>query len=149
MQIPSALPGSASALIGTTRRSRRAHCGDLTLSSSIPVSGPRTVCKCVRQGEPSPIINHAELFLLTEPRTLVFFKLQSVVMDALNWVKPQVLFLRLHDARERAYREEVVADEFDRFVRFTRCMTRRSISPAWSSRPSVKWRSCGNRPAIR
>src|SRR4051812_29006133 len=62
----------------------------------------------VRQGEPSPIIRHAELFLLTEPRTLVLFKLESVIMDALNWVKPQVLFLRLHDARERPYREQVV-----------------------------------------
>src|SRR5688500_19954777 len=65
----------------------------------------------VRQGEPSPIVKHAELFLLTEPRTLVLFKLHSVVMDALNWVKPQVLFLRLHDTRERSYREQVVTDE--------------------------------------
>src|SRR5215207_6960894 len=71
----------------------------------------------VRQGEPSPIVKHAELFLLTEPRTLVLFKLRSVVMDALNWVKPQVLFLRLHDTREHSYREQVVADEFDRFMR--------------------------------
>src|SRR5687768_3570295 len=70
----------------------------------------------VRQGEPSPIVRHAELFLLTEPRTLVLFKLQSVVMDALNWVNPQVLFLRLHDTRERTYREQVVTDDFDRFV---------------------------------
>jgi hypothetical protein len=31
----------------------------------------------VRQGEPSPIVSHAELFLLTEPRTLVLFQLQS------------------------------------------------------------------------
>src|SRR5918994_706736 len=74
----------------------------------------------VRQGEPSPIVKHAELFLLTEPRTLVLFKLRSTVMDALNWVKPQVLFLRLHDTRERSYREQVVTDEFDRFVRFNR-----------------------------
>src|SRR3954447_15535607 len=74
----------------------------------------------VRQGEPSPIVHHAELFLLTEPRTLVLFKLQSVVMDALNWVNPQVLFLRIKDTRERAYREQVVTDEYDRFVKFTR-----------------------------
>src|SRR5882672_1712098 len=57
----------------------------------------------VRQGEPSPIIRHAELFLLTEPRMLVLFKLQSVVMDVLNWVNPQVLFLRIRDTREHAY----------------------------------------------
>src|SRR3954466_1383737 len=74
----------------------------------------------VRQGEPSPIVRHAELFLLSEPRTLVLFKLQSVVMDALNWVNPQVLFLRIKDTRVHTYREEVVTDEFDRFVRFNR-----------------------------
>src|ERR1041384_8175154 len=53
----------------------------------------------VRQGEPSPIVRHAELFLLTDPRSLVLFKL-APVMDVLNWVNPQVLFLRLHDTRE-------------------------------------------------
>src|SRR5215203_6856612 len=69
----------------------------------------------VRQGEPSEIVRHAELFLLTDPRSLVLFKLQPV-MDVLNWVQPQVLFVRLHDTRERAYREKVVTDEMDRFV---------------------------------
>src|SRR2546430_6546412 len=49
----------------------------------------------VRQGEPSPIVRHAELFLLTEPRKLVLFKLKSDVMEALNWVNPQVMFLRI------------------------------------------------------
>ena len=29
----------------------------------------------VRQGEPSQIVKHAELFLLTDPRSLVIFKL--------------------------------------------------------------------------
>src|SRR5437667_6349735 len=67
----------------------------------------------VRQGEPSPIISHAELFLLTDPRSLVLFKL-APVMDVLNWVDPQVLFVRLRDTRERAYREEIVTDENDR-----------------------------------
>ena len=74
----------------------------------------------VRQGEPSPIISHAELFLLTEPRQLVLFKLQSQVMEALNWVNPQVLFLRLHDTHERTYRERAVTDQFDRFIKFER-----------------------------
>ena len=46
----------------------------------------------------------------------MLFKLQPV-MDVLNWVQPQVLFVRLHDTRERAYRERVVTDEMDRFVR--------------------------------
>jgi len=73
----------------------------------------------VRQGEPSQIVKHAELFLLTDPRSLVIFKL-APVMDVLNWIQPQVLFLRLHDIRERGYREKVVTDEHDRFVRFQR-----------------------------
>ena len=106
-------------------------------ASSAPAAPPRTLwgldpfqlytrfwaahgVQVVRQGEPSPIVRQAELFLLTEPKTLVLFKLQSVVMDALNWVHPQVLFLRLHDTRERTYREQAVTDQFDRFLRFTR-----------------------------
>src|ERR1700749_2720458 len=71
----------------------------------------------VRQGEPSEIVRHAELFLLAESATLALFRL-SDVMDALNWIKPQVLFVRLHDTRERGYREHVVTDEFDQFVKF-------------------------------
>ena len=108
----------------------------------------------VRQGEPSPIVKHAELFLLTEPRTLVLFKLQSVVMDALNWVNPQVLFLRLHNTRERAYREQVVTDPYDRFVKFTRLYDRwdhlarvvltpeREVAELWQSAPDplTGWR---------
>jgi lipopolysaccharide/colanic/teichoic acid biosynthesis glycosyltransferase len=108
----------------------------------------------VRQGEPSPIVKHAELFLLTEPRTLVLFKLQSVVMDVLNWVNPQVLFLRLHDTRERAYREQVVTDEYDRFVKFTRLYEtsdhlarvvltpEREVAQLWQSAPDplTGWR---------
>src|SRR5688500_5065040 len=65
----------------------------------------------VRQGEPSPIVTHAELFLLTEPKTLVLFQLQSRVMDALNWINPPVMFLRLHATRPRAYRMEAQTDE--------------------------------------
>jgi lipopolysaccharide/colanic/teichoic acid biosynthesis glycosyltransferase len=73
----------------------------------------------VRQGEPSEIVNHAELYLLTDPRSLVLFKM-SAVMDVLNWIKPQVLFLRLHDGRDRGYREKVITDTDNRFIRFQR-----------------------------
>jgi lipopolysaccharide/colanic/teichoic acid biosynthesis glycosyltransferase len=108
----------------------------------------------VRQGEPSPIVNHAELFLLTEPKTLVLFKMQSVVMDVLNWVNPQVLFLRVKDTREHSYREQVVTDEFDRFVRFNRVYDtsehlarvvltpEREVAQLWQSAPDplTGWR---------
>jgi lipopolysaccharide/colanic/teichoic acid biosynthesis glycosyltransferase len=101
----------------------------------------------VRQGEPSEIVKHAELFLLTESRTLTLFRLGDVI-DALNWIKPQVLFLRLHDSREHGYREHVVTDEFDQFVRFERIydasgrLTRvvltpdRDIAKLWQSAPN-------------
>src|ERR1700689_2975236 len=73
----------------------------------------------VRQGEPSEIVKHAELYLLTDPRSLVLFRMISVI-DMLNWLKPQALFLRLHDGRERGYREKVITDDDNRFVRFQR-----------------------------
>jgi lipopolysaccharide/colanic/teichoic acid biosynthesis glycosyltransferase len=73
----------------------------------------------MRQGEPAEVVPQAELFLLTDPRSLPLFKL-SDVMDVLNWVDPTVLFIRLHDPRERSYRERVVTDSGDRFVRFQR-----------------------------
>lgn len=73
----------------------------------------------VRQGEPSQIVKHAELFLLTDPRSLCLFKL-APIMDVLNWIEPTVLFIRLHDTRERGYRERAVTDPADRFVRFER-----------------------------
>jgi lipopolysaccharide/colanic/teichoic acid biosynthesis glycosyltransferase len=73
----------------------------------------------VRQGEPSEIVKDAELYLLTDPRSLVLFRMSSVI-DKLNWIKPQVLFLRLHDDRERGYREKVITDSTNRFIRFQR-----------------------------
>ena len=107
----------------------------------------------VRQGEPSEIVRHAELYLLTEPDALCLFKL-GPLMDALNWVKPQVLFVRLHDDRERAYREHVVTDAEGRFVRFQRFydaaarMTRVAVTPdrelaqLWQGAPNARagWR---------
>jgi lipopolysaccharide/colanic/teichoic acid biosynthesis glycosyltransferase len=73
----------------------------------------------VRQGEPSQIVRHAELFLLIDADSLALFKL-GPVMDTLNWIEPRVLFLRLHDSRARRYREQVVTDSQERFLRFER-----------------------------
>jgi lipopolysaccharide/colanic/teichoic acid biosynthesis glycosyltransferase len=73
----------------------------------------------VRQGEPSEIVRDAELYLLTDPRSLVIFRVGQVI-DELNWIKPTVLFLRLHDDRERGYRERVITDDSNRFIRFQR-----------------------------
>lgn len=107
----------------------------------------------VRQGEPSEIITHAELFLLTENDALTLFKL-GPLMEALNWIQPDVLFVRLHDARERGYRENVVTDASGKFIRFQRLydtsrrLTRvvltpdRDIAQLWQSAPDPQsgWR---------
>ena len=107
----------------------------------------------VRQGEPSEIVKHAELFLLTDSGSLTLFVL-SPLMDALNWIKPQVLFVRLHDPHERGYRENVLTDESERFVRFQRVYDAshhlarvaltpdREIAQLWQSAPDplTGWR---------
>jgi lipopolysaccharide/colanic/teichoic acid biosynthesis glycosyltransferase len=102
----------------------------------------------VRQGEPSEIVRHAELFLLIESPTFTLFRLSDVV-DALNWIKPQLLLIRLHDTRDRAYRERVVTDQHDQFVKFERRyeassrLTRVALTPdsdiarLWQSAPDA------------
>jgi lipopolysaccharide/colanic/teichoic acid biosynthesis glycosyltransferase len=107
----------------------------------------------VRQGEPSEIVRHAELYLLTDPNTLTIFKL-GPLMDTLNWVEPTALFVRLHDARERGYREQAIVDADGKFVRFQRVyaaarnQTRivltsdREVAQLWQSAPDplTAWR---------
>jgi lipopolysaccharide/colanic/teichoic acid biosynthesis glycosyltransferase len=73
----------------------------------------------VRQGEPSEVVDDAELFLLTDARTLSLFRLARSV-EVLSWLKPDLLIIRLHDAREREYREQVVSDDDGNFERFER-----------------------------
>ena len=73
----------------------------------------------VRPGESSEIVRGAELFLLTDPRQLVTFKLRTLI-DHLSWIKPDLLWLRLRDKREHGYREQAIADTNGRFERFER-----------------------------
>src|SRR5829696_5123496 len=137
-----------------------------TAPTPTPPSGPRTIwgldpvqlhsrywashgVQVVRQGEPSEIVKHAELFLLTENDALTLFKL-APLMEALNWIQPDVLFVRLHDARERGYRENVVTDASGKFVRFQRLYdatsrpTRvaftpdRDVAQLWQSAPDAR-----------
>ncbi len=73
----------------------------------------------VRQGERSEIVDDAEIFLLIDPRSMVIFKLTEPV-ESLTWVRPKLLYVRLHDNRQRGYRETVVTDREGRFKRFER-----------------------------
>lgn len=77
--------------------------------------GVQVVCP----GRASEIVRHAELFLLTDPRTLAIFRV-APLLDTMEWLRPTILNVRLRDPRERGYREEVVTDSNGRFVRFHR-----------------------------
>lgn len=73
----------------------------------------------VRQGEASQIVDHAELFLLTDRRTLAVFRI-APILDRLSWLQPDLTFLRLVDSSEHGYREEVATADDGRFIRFQR-----------------------------
>lgn len=66
----------------------------------------------VRVGEPSELVPDAELYLLTDPRTLVLFPMHAP-LDDLNWLRPHLLYLRVRDRRDRTYREFVLIDPPD------------------------------------
>ena len=80
----------------------------------------------IRLGETRPLARDAELFLLTDPHSLSIFRLGEA-LDTLSWLKPSLLFIRLHNAREQGYSERVITDEEDRFVRFERMYS----TPNW------------------
>lgn len=73
----------------------------------------------VRQGEVEELSNRAELFLLTDAKSLVIFRLGRLV-DTLSWLKPTLLVARLRNTQEQGYREHVVMDDDGRFIRFER-----------------------------
>lgn len=108
----------------------------------------------VRQGERTELARDAELFLLTDPHSFSIFRLGQIV-ETLSWLKPKVLFIRLHNTREQGYHERVISDAEDRFVRFEReyggldwrlarvaLTPRRDIAQMWQQAESARegWR---------
>jgi lipopolysaccharide/colanic/teichoic acid biosynthesis glycosyltransferase len=73
----------------------------------------------VRQGEPSEIVDGAELYLLIDARSMALFSLARPI-DIFCWAKPRLLYARLADRRETGYRERAVVGEDNRFIRFER-----------------------------
>jgi lipopolysaccharide/colanic/teichoic acid biosynthesis glycosyltransferase len=115
----------------------------------------------VRQGERSQIVRHAELFLLTDPRLLTIFRIGRLV-EQLSWLAPELMVIRLHEARDHGYREVVITDDADRFVRFQRIygasdsrLARVALTPSrrvaemWQSAPDPRtgWRQLRKRVA--
>jgi lipopolysaccharide/colanic/teichoic acid biosynthesis glycosyltransferase len=73
----------------------------------------------VRTGVAGRIDRDASAYLLLEPAVRVLFH-PGKALDRSTWVHADLLYLRLHDARESRYRERVVTDSANRFVRFER-----------------------------
>ena len=108
----------------------------------------------VRQGESGAIVGRAELFLLTDSQSLAMFDLRAS-LEVLNWLKPQLLIVRLKDRRERGYRERAVMSRERQFLRFERLYgaaesrlarvaltTNRALARIWqeSQNPREGWR---------
>jgi lipopolysaccharide/colanic/teichoic acid biosynthesis glycosyltransferase len=92
----------------------------------------------VRRNEPSEIVEGAELFLLCEQGTLVFFHLAEL-LETIYWLGPSLLALRVRDAGTRKYREVAVTDK-DQLVRFERVYRdarMRSTRVALTSDPEI------------
>ncbi len=105
----------------------------------------------VRMGSDQPIDANAELFMLVGPNVLTMFRLHPL-LDTLNWLHPRVLFIRLRNTAEHGYREHLIADEHDRFVRFERVYggaDSRVTRMAMTTDPRLAdiWREHGHDPA--
>ena len=73
----------------------------------------------VRLGERSTIVDDAEIFMLTDPRTLAMLRIRGVA-EKMVWMKPDLLIVRLRNMAERQYRETAICDPSGAFVRFQR-----------------------------
>ncbi len=109
--------------------------------------GVQVVCR----GDDTPVSDDAELFLMAEPSHFCLFRIDQII-DTLSWLKPKLLFVRVHDHHEHGYREQILTDDQDRFIRFHReyggadC---RLIRAAVCSNPQLAelWRSAPNNRA--
>ncbi|QQE12526.1 sugar transferase [Planctomycetota bacterium] len=61
----------------------------------------------------------AELYLLIDQHSLVTFKFKPI-LDILNWLRPHLLLLRLHDPQDHGYKERIITDHQEHFIRFER-----------------------------
>src|SRR4051794_1348292 len=64
----------------------------------------------VRPGEKEPISREAQLYLLTDENVLATLE-SGEQLETLYWSSPDLVYVRVHDTRERGYRERVVTDD--------------------------------------
>lgn len=102
----------------------------------------------VRCGSPSAIVPHAELYLLTAPGVLTVFR-PAPLLDAIAWLNPELMILRLVDWRQGEYDEQVRADDDGRFERFERLYggsSARSMRVGLTTDPEIAnvWQAAGD-----
>jgi lipopolysaccharide/colanic/teichoic acid biosynthesis glycosyltransferase len=73
----------------------------------------------VRPGEPSAIVPHAELYLLTSHGALTIFRPASL-LDTISWLTPDLVAVRLVDPSKDEFSEVVHSSPDGRFERFER-----------------------------
>ncbi len=73
----------------------------------------------VRVGERTPLVAHAELFMLLDKHTLSLFRL-APILDDVSWVKPELIIVRVSDSAKQPYSERMIADENGKFIRLQR-----------------------------
>lgn len=80
----------------------------------------------VRPGERTPLVDHAEMFLLLDTNTLTIFRL-APLLDDVSWTRPDLVIVRVLDKAKQPYTERVVTDEQGRFVRYQRLYDRTQV----------------------
>ena len=115
----------------------------------------------VRCGDGAELSTRVPLFLLIEPQALVIFDSSDAQQDfrgheTPSGSAPQLLYVRIHDVRQRGPRERVITDSQDRFVGFQRLYNRphtrlaraaitrdRSVAATWQTSATCNdgWRT--------
>lgn len=108
----------------------------------------------VRPGERSPLVEHAELFMLLDRSALTIFRPAPILDDA-SWLNPDLIVVRVRDSATQPYTERIVTDGRGRFAGFQRLYNRtqvrigrvvltsdKDLASVWQEAPSAEaaWR---------
>ena len=104
----------------------------------------------VRLGERSTVVEGAELFLLSDDRTLLLMRVRPL-LDVLSWIAPTVLLVRVHDTCEQRYREYAITGPDGAFRRFDRSYAQQKTivaRVALTTDPDIAraWQAMGDTP---
>ncbi len=73
----------------------------------------------VRVGERTPLVAHAELYMLLDHETLTLFRL-AAILDDISWLTPDLIVVRVMDSARQPYSEMINCDEEGNFHGYQR-----------------------------